>query len=74
VGAIFDGAHARVHALASRLAAAFRDPTEWIPGWPERVESDEPGYDEDRARLPLMLPFTLTLIAFGVIAGWRFLG
>ncbi|HKK69929.1 MAG TPA: Na(+)/H(+) antiporter subunit D [Candidatus Krumholzibacteria bacterium] len=74
VGAVFDGAHARVHALASRLAAAFRDPTDWIPGWPERVESDEPGYDEDRARLPLMLPFTLTLIAFGVIAGWRFLG
>jgi multicomponent Na+:H+ antiporter subunit D len=74
VGAIFDGAHARVHALASRLAAAFRDPTEWIPGWPERVESDDPGYDEDRARLPLILPFTLTLIAFGVIAGWRFLG
>ena len=74
VGAFFDGAHARVHALAGAVARGFRDPTEWIPGWPPRIGSDDPDYDEDRARLPLALPFTLTLLTFAVIAGWRFLG
>ena len=74
VGAFFDAAHTRVHALAGAVARGFRDPTSWIPGWPERIESDDPGYDEDRARLPLALPFTLTLLTFAVIAGWRFLG
>ena len=74
VGAFFDAAHVRVHALAAGVGRMFRDPTDWIPGWPPRVESDDPGYDEDRARLPLALPFTLTLLAFAVVAGWRILG
>ena len=74
VGRFFDAAHERVHGLARALSRAFRDPTEWMPGWPERVHSDDPGYDEDRARLPLILPFTLTLFGFAIVAGWRLWG
>jgi multicomponent Na+:H+ antiporter subunit D len=74
VGAFFDAAHRTVHALAAAVSRAFHDPTQWIPGWPVRVETDDPGYDEDRARLPLILPFTLTLFAFALVAGWRLWG
>lgn len=70
VGWIFDAAHNAGHRVASAVADLFRDPTEWIPGWPARVAADEPGYDEDRARLPLALPLSLTLLAFVAMWVW----
>jgi len=70
VGWVFDSAHKMVHRIADWAGDRFRDPTEWVPGWPARVAADEPGYDEDRARMPLLLPLTLTLLTFVVASLW----
>ncbi|MFC1572602.1 Na(+)/H(+) antiporter subunit D [Candidatus Eisenbacteria bacterium] len=70
IGWIFDSMHVLIHRIAARVGALFADPTEWIPGWPARVSSDDPGYDEDRARLPLALPLSLTLLVLGVVWVW----
>ncbi len=68
VGAFFDRTDVLGHRVADRVSGALRDPTDWIPGWPRRVPSDDPGYDEDRARMPLALPLGLTLLALAVLS------
>jgi multicomponent Na+:H+ antiporter subunit D len=68
VGRLYDGSHALVGRCARGLARVVVDPAAWVPGWFERLASDEPDYDEDRARLPLAWPLGLTLLIFAVLA------
>lgn len=64
VGRIFDIGERGARAVARGAVSAVQDPTRWIPGFPGRVHTDEPGFDDDRARLPLAVPMSLLLLVF----------
>lgn len=74
VGACFDAAQSGARTLGARAVGALRDPTRWMPGWPKPAGPPDAAYDEDRARVPLLMPFGLVLAAFAVAVAWMWLG
>jgi len=73
VGAVFDASEVVVQRAARTVVAAMADPVWFVPGYPRRVLTDEPGYDEDRDRPPLILPLSLALavfVALWLVAKW----
>ena len=67
VGAVFDASDAVVQKMARGVVESMRDPMRFVPGYPQKVHTDEPDYDEDRARPPLMLPLSLALAVFVIL-------
>ena len=70
VGTFFDACQVWGMRAANGAARFLRAPTERLPGSLPRIREDEPGYDEDRDRLPLGVSLTLTLLALVVLAAW----
>ena len=67
VGWVFDASEAATRWAARRVVQTLRDPVRYVPGYPHRVHTDEPDFDEDRSRPPLALPLSLALLVFVMV-------
>jgi multicomponent Na+:H+ antiporter subunit D len=67
VGWVFDMSEVATRRVASGVVQVLRDPVRYVPGYPHRVHTDEPDFDEDRSRPPLALPLSLALLVFVVV-------
>ncbi len=67
VGAVFDASEAVMQRVAHGVVESMRDPLRLVPGYPRRVHTDEPDFDEDRARPPLILPLGLALAVLAIL-------